>query len=239
MEQHGVRRRLTVEFSNSTINNITDVTCPSDVAAGSNCQTVTASYLINVEDEIRGEIAEEYTNATNAAIDDGILEDNLGVSPLRVEGTVPQTTPSPATTPAPTPGPGPGPTPEGPTARGGGDDGLSTGGIVGIVIALLAVGAAAGGGYYYYTQRDRQPGPTGPGMMSEADMDMDDDDEDEPFGDEMVQDSAYGRDSGYGRSDDVDDERQSLNYMGHEEMDEDSASVSQSSYEESSVFASP
>jgi hypothetical protein len=144
-------RRLTVDYVNNTaiIDSIVDTQCPSNLPFNVNCQLVTGMYNLSLAFEDAEVVREVYTNATDSAINNGLLQDSLPEStPLTIIGSVDgDSTSAPSSSPTVEP-----------NIIDGGSDGLSTGAIIGIVlVAAAGVALAAGGGYYWMRKSGGRP----------------------------------------------------------------------------------
>ena len=133
------RRRLKVLGTNSDsirLYRIDDTSCPNGVDAGASCQTVFGSFEITVDDEDNAEgLSQRYSDALQAAIDDGALQSQLTARardfPIKVYGSSTPLRPSSQTPPDKN------------ESGGSGNTALI------VILVLLAVLLVAAGLWYY------------------------------------------------------------------------------------------
>ena len=114
-----LRRRLSIDLvgNSSLLSEIVDASCPELAPANSVCQAVFASYTLRLFEESQDQIQVIYTNATQSAINNGVLETQLDAvdpkNPLSIEENAPVSSIPPSTAPSvvscPTLAPEPGP----------------------------------------------------------------------------------------------------------------------------------
>ena len=130
---------------------LSDTPCPDSAVKGAACQTVSGSFDVFVADatqEDLNKIHEQYTAATQSGIDSGILQEKLeqadAFSPFVIEGAVDP--PQPISSPLPIPT-------DADQDSTGGDDGISS---MGIVFIIGACGIALGVGIstFQYGRRE-------------------------------------------------------------------------------------
>ena len=114
-----LRRRLSVDFvgNSSVLSKIMDTRCPESAPVNTVCQAVFASYTLQLVEESQDLIQATYTNATQSAINNGVLQNQLDTvdpkNPLNIEENAivisipPSTAPSLASSPTQAPEPDP------------------------------------------------------------------------------------------------------------------------------------
>ncbi len=195
------RRRLTVSFveNSAAIASIADMArCPMGTPDGTVCQMVIASYRVLTEKEDTQAVKDDYTMATNVAINDGALQEELEIvnpdTPIAVVEGVPPRTPTPA-----------------PTTPPSDDEGLSSGAIAGIAVAGTVVVGGLGAALFF-VQRKHVP-PKNKPLGADVELDSVDDgfggsgnvgsmrpaqNEQNPFGTSRPQTGATATSTNYG-----------------------------------------